>query len=212
MADTIGWISLHRALQDHWIWKDANKFKWWVDILFTVNNSDAKVNLGFEVYDCKRGQSLLSIQSWATRWNVSKDTARNFLRLLEKEKMIECVSIGKSTRLTVCKYDEYQSGLHVKQTASKRQANATPTQTIMINNDNNDNKKSVPPTLIEVMAYFLENGYQESLAQKAFKHYDIAGWKDTNGKIVKNWKQKMNTVWFKDENKIQPVQQRKMVY
>ena len=60
----IGWISLHRQIQSHWIWKDAEKFKWWIDILLTVNNSPAKVNIGFEIFECKRGQSIMSIQNW----------------------------------------------------------------------------------------------------------------------------------------------------
>lgn len=61
--------------------------------------------------------------------------------------------------------------------------------------------KFISPILNEVISYFKENGYSEEAANKAFKHYDLANWHDTNGKPVLNWKQKMNTVWFKDENK-----------
>lgn len=113
MASREGWISIHRAIQDNWIWKDGNKVKWWLDILLTVNTSPAKVNIGNDIIECKRGDSLLSIQSWANRWGVSKDTARNFFTLLEKDKMICRVNLGKTTRLTVCKYDTYQQPLHV---------------------------------------------------------------------------------------------------
>lgn len=62
-------------------------------------------------------------------------------------------------------------------------------------------KKFTPPTLIQVQDYFVENGYPKDLGTRAFKHYDVADWHDTNGKAVKNWKQKMNSVWFKPENK-----------
>jgi hypothetical protein len=128
MAVKEGWISIHRAIQDNWVWKDANKLKWWLDILLTVNTSKAKVNIGNCVFECCRGESLLSLQSWATRWGVSKDTARNFLKLLEKDQMIVLgtlhgtggVNSQKSTRLTVCKYDSYQYPLHVKQTTAVR--------------------------------------------------------------------------------------------
>jgi len=134
MSDKSGFINIHRCIQYHWIWTDANKLKWWLDILITVNHSPAKVNIGFDVFDCDRGQSLLSIGSWADRWKVSKDTARNFLTLLEREKMITRVSLGKSTRLTVCKYDDYQVSLHVKQTDSVRDP--------YTNKKNNKNKKN----------------------------------------------------------------------
>lgn len=131
-----GWISIDRQIQNHWIWQDPIKFKWWMDILLTVNIELKKVNLGYDVFDCNRGESIMSLQTWATRWKVSKDTARNFLKLLEKENMIKCVSVGKSTRLTVCNYDTYQMPLHVKQTQSKRNTHTTKQYNNKTNNNN----------------------------------------------------------------------------
>ena len=58
----------------------------------------------------------------------------------------------------------------------------------------------IPPSLNEVVSFFKEKGYSESAANRAFNHYSLADWHDTTGKPVKNWKQKMNTVWFKPEN------------
>lgn len=141
MANTNGWISLHRKIQDHWIWKDSDKFKWWVDILLTVNTTDAKVNIGFKVFECKRGQSLLSLSSWAQRWKVGKDTARNFLKLLESQGMITHVNLTKTTLLTVCNYDSYQQGLHVNQTHYTRKPNASQTHSDPNNNNNKDNNE-----------------------------------------------------------------------
>lgn len=59
----------------------------------------------------------------------------------------------------------------------------------------------VPPSMDEVKKYFKENGYSEIAAQKAFKYYETANWHDSKNNPVKNWKQKMQGVWFKDENK-----------
>ena len=73
-------------------------------------------------------------------------------------------------------------------------------------NDNvnvNVKKKNTPPTLSEVQEYFKEKGYGN--AQKAFDYYESADWHDANGKKVKNWKQKMQGVWFKPENKLPEV-------
>jgi len=58
-----------------------------------------------------------------------------------------------------------------------------------------------PPSQIEVVKYFTQNGYQEDVGKRAFEYYNIANWKDATGKQVNNWKQKMIAVWFKDENK-----------
>jgi hypothetical protein len=43
------------------------------------------------------------------------------------------------------------------------------------------------------------------LANKAFKYYETGNWKDGKGNQVKNWKQKMQSVWFKEENKEKPI-------
>lgn len=64
-------------------------------------------------------------------------------------------------------------------------------------------KKFVPPTEQEVIAYFKENSYPESLAKRFFNGYSVAGWKDSQGNQIKVWKQKAQQVWFKDSEKIQ---------
>lgn len=64
-----------------------------------------------------------------------------------------------------------------------------------------------PPPISDVIAYFKENGYTEASARKAFAYYNASiehggsYWKDGNDKPIRNWKMKMQSVWFKDENK-----------
>jgi hypothetical protein len=65
-----------------------------------------------------------------------------------------------------------------------------------------EKRSFVPPTKDEVVAYFIEKGYRGDVGAKAFEYYDLAQWKDSNDKPVRNWKQKMLSVWFKEENKI----------
>jgi hypothetical protein len=74
------------------------------------------------------------------------------------------------------------------------------------------NRESVYPILLEVENFFFENGFKREAGKKAFEYYSEAGWKDSKGSQVKNWKQKMRGVWFKDENKISNSQTPKMVY
>jgi hypothetical protein len=138
-----GWIKIHRKIQSHWIWKDPIKFQWWIDILMTVNFVDEKTNIGFELFECKRGQSIKSLQTWAERWKTSKDTARNFLKLLEKDGMILHENIGKSTRITVYNYDSYQYDLHDSQTQTKRKPNANQTQTHSNKEEKEEKEKKV---------------------------------------------------------------------
>lgn len=61
----------------------------------------------------------------------------------------------------------------------------------------------VKPTISECKDYFLQNGYKEDAGEKFYNYYSVANWKDGKGNKVKNWKQKAQAVWFKDENKIE---------
>lgn len=70
-------------------------------------------------------------------------------------------------------------------------------------------KVFIAPTILEVVEYFKENGFTSKSGERAFKYYDVADWYDSKGNKVSNWKQKMQSVWFKDENKdsnLQPKQ------
>jgi len=62
--------------------------------------------------------------------------------------------------------------------------------------------KFTPPLLQDVILYFTDNGYSKELAEKAFSYYNEGNWSDSRGNKIKNWKQKMISVWFKEENKI----------
>jgi len=66
---------------------------------------------------------------------------------------------------------------------------------------NNKKKKFTPPTEQEVIDYCVEKGYPRDLGVKVFGYYNEANWKDSTGKQVLNWKQKLIAVWFKPENK-----------
>lgn len=67
------------------------------------------------------------------------------------------------------------------------------------NKEKKESKVFNPPTIDEVKLFFEENGYTNG--EKAWNYYNDADWKDSKGKPVLSWKQKMRGVWFKDENK-----------
>lgn len=71
-------------------------------------------------------------------------------------------------------------------------------------------KSFIPPSPVDVLEYFTEKGYSQQSAAKFFDFYNVADWKDSNGKQIINWKQKAVGIWFKPENEIkskQPTQQ-----
>jgi hypothetical protein len=141
-----GWIKLHRDIKKHWIWQDPVKLKWWLDILMCANYEDKKVNIGMQLIDCKRGQCVMSLASWAKQWGVSRDIVRAFLILLENDGMISRTSHTKFTQITVCHYDSYQDDATTKSPQSHNQVTTNSQQSHTNKNnkkDKNEKKREV---------------------------------------------------------------------
>lgn len=62
-------------------------------------------------------------------------------------------------------------------------------------------KVFTPPTAIEVIEFFKEKGFPEDHARRAWEYYDSAGWVDSKGNQVRNWKQKFIANWMKESDK-----------
>ena len=193
-----GWVKVFRSMRNHWIWEDPIKFQWWIDIILEVNHQPQKVNLGYNLYDCDRGQSIKSLLNWGKRWNVSKDKARNFLKLLEKDKMIIIENMSKTTRITVCNYDDYQGGLHDDTTQTKRKHNASTTLPHTNKNDNNDNNEKNEKEIPEYSAFLKHALEKEPRISKVhvkakYESWVENNWHDGNNKPIKRWKAKLTS-------------------
>jgi hypothetical protein len=67
-------------------------------------------------------------------------------------------------------------------------------------NNNNNNRIQVKPTQQEVIDFFISKGSTEEKAKQAYEYYEVADWHDAKGNRVKNWKQKMLSVWINNNN------------
>ena len=123
-----GWIKIHRKMMEHWIYQNSQYFHWWTDLLMNGNFEDKKILIKGNLYDCKRGQSLYSLDTWAKRWKVDKSKVRRFLQLLQNDGMIVIENVSVSTRITICKYECYQDERNADETEVKRKRNADETQ------------------------------------------------------------------------------------
>jgi hypothetical protein len=203
-----GWISLHRKITEHWIFEDPEKFKAWIIMLMSVNHSEKKVNIGNELFTCKRGESLNSLDTWmelfGKKWNKSK--VRRFFDLLEKDSMIVRQTNPKTTHLTICKYEDYQGGRHADDTQMTSKRHADDIQTTPNNNDNNEDndnndnnskpkKKFKKPSIEEIEEYCQERENNVD-SNKFFDHYESNGWMVGRNKM-KNWQASVRT-WEKN--------------
>ena len=103
-----GWIKIHREISEHWIFQDAEKFKWWIDMLFLASYEDNRALVKNQVIEFKRWQFIGSLSFFTKRWGVSKDRVINFLKILQSNGMIDKKSDKNITLVTICNYESYQ--------------------------------------------------------------------------------------------------------
>lgn len=127
-----GWIKLYRSSLEHWLYiekRPLTRREAWEDMIMLCNHDDDKVLIHGSLIDCKRGQSVQSLQTWSDhfRWSVKK--TRIFFSLLEKDQMIVTEGLQKTTRLTICNYGKYQdNGADKGQTEGEQRADRGQTE------------------------------------------------------------------------------------
>lgn len=169
------------------------------------------------------GQDHEALFSWDMRGMVSKDEIPRIIQVCLKRGIFDKKLYEKYSILT----SRYIQEVFLRALDGKRQISVVkeywltklPDKAIFIGIDGGitgnkggkigikgekrgDEKQFIPPTLEEVKQYFSDKGYTEEAAKKAFSYYEEGKWKDSKGNRVKNWKQKMIAVWFKNENLI----------
>jgi DNA replication protein DnaD len=139
-----GWISLHRDIEHHWVWKEKpfSKGQAWVDILLMVNHEDKKIIFDNQLKIVKRGSRITSIRKLCDRWGWSNTKVRSFLELLQQDEMIHYKSDTRKTLLTVVKYNDYQ-GDEKRKTPKKHHSNTTETSLKHTNNNDNNYNNNI---------------------------------------------------------------------
>lgn len=106
-----GWISLHRQLQEHWLWKSKEPFdkrSAWIDLLLMVNHQKEKVEFDKGLIEVERGQRITSLEKLSKRWRWSRHKVSDYLNQLEQDGMLVQVRDNKKTLISIENYDKYQ--------------------------------------------------------------------------------------------------------
>ena len=106
-----GWISLHRKILENPILNRSrvySNFEAWIWLLLKANHKDNKFMLGSELIKVKKGSMITSQKKlWRQfRWGSTK--LRNFLKVLQKDKMILLKTNTQATHISICNYESYQ--------------------------------------------------------------------------------------------------------
>jgi len=197
----------------------------WRDAWYLALSPNAKVMLGYIYDNCDEAGFIDVIKTkWIPEIKLPNPAAFTSALLELQPVLLSNKSEGKLW-LTIFLRQEQKLPLNPKDAADKyilekltRQLpkfdNAKKIQEILNSSitkkgktkGTTDGKPFVPPTLQEFKDYFKENKFPETLAETAWKGYNeknSAGvnWVDSEGKAIKNWKQKCQHVWFNDKNK-----------
>ena len=203
-----GWIKLNRSITSHWLWQDAERFKWWCDLLFLAAWEDRQTMHDAHIFTLKRGQLVASVSYLADRWGKSHPTIIKFLKSLEAEGMITRQVLYRQTSIiTICKCGSY--GEQCDDTLYSIIDTQVDTQvdTIVYTKKENKESKEVKkdsltrvtrtrerfqkPTIEEVRAYIFERGYIFD-ADAFWNYYESNGWK-VGKNPMKNWKAACST-------------------
>ncbi len=175
-----GWISIHRSIQEHWIWANEKYLKYWMLILLNVNHEPKKFPVGNEIFVCSPGQSFRSIQQWTDLFGCSKKTTVKFFEMLKRDDMISTEILGNGNRrkhlLTVVNWDKYQKTetRMFRERKPECSVNGNPNVTPNnnennVNNENNENKIPLTPKGIDSNLIFSEIEFPESFKNDFFK-------------------------------------------
>lgn len=136
-----GWIKIYRSIRKHWLWpknRPLTELEAWITILIEVNHESEKCRIGCELLNCQRGEKYYSLDTWAKLFNWHKSKVRRFFILLQNDSMIVLKSVQKTTHLTVCNYESYQSMQNDNETIVKRKRNDRETMATPIEELKND--------------------------------------------------------------------------
>lgn len=157
-----GWIKLNRSIQENWLWEEKpfDKKSAWIDLLLMANHKNNKFPLGNEIVEVEQGSFITSEIKLMNRWGWSKTKLRNFLKLLESEKMITKVVDKKKTTISIVNYKVYQGCEDQEKTTEKPQEDQEKTikkpQEDTNKNDNNEKNEKNNILVAEIISYLNE--------------------------------------------------------
>ena len=173
-----GWIKISREIESHWLWQDAERMRWWIDMLFMASFEDKKVIEDTHLITIKKGQFIASVAFLCKRWGKSNKTIIKYLKLLEEDEMICREVLHRQTPIiTICNYDKYQcNDDNSVQTIVHRQNDENSAYDIHTQNSSINNSKS------DSLGYVKDNDVQTIVHRKV--HTIVHTSKEYNNNIV----------------------------
>lgn len=104
-----GWIKISRSIAEHWLWKDAEILKWWLDLLLMAAWKEHKELVGRQLVSLEKGQLIASLAYLCKRWKRSRPMVESFISNLEQDGMITKAVCNNISIITIANYECYQT-------------------------------------------------------------------------------------------------------
>ena len=191
MANEIGWIKLHRAINDNplWLSEPFNRAQAWVDLILNANFAQGELCVRGNIIRINRGEIGWSELTMASRWRWSKGKVRRFLSYLEISGNIAQQKSYITTVISICNYERYQGDGTADDTADRTADDtANGQQTIHdIRRREEEEGKEVKkkrvkraaftaPEKWDVANFFIEKGSTKEEAGNFWHFYESKGW------------------------------------
>lgn len=197
-----GWIKLHRKLSG-WEWyTDSKMVHLFIHLLINANHKDGK----WQGTTIKRGQLITGRKKLSADTGISEQSIRTCLEKLKNTKELTSETTNKNSIITLLNYDLYQ----VDQKDQPAKQPTTNQQLTTNNNDKNNKELNNIPSIQEFVSYAVSKKPNVNLeaVKLKFDSWVIAGWKNGNGKPIKNWKSSLNNTlpYLKENETKKPTQ------
>jgi len=103
-----GWVKLHTQIKNHWLWKDPEYLRAWIDMLFMANWKPTKRIYKNDIIIIDRGAFPVSMRKLMRKWNWSQKRLYRFIKLLKSDTMITTNNDHDFTLIKIVNYEQYQ--------------------------------------------------------------------------------------------------------
>lgn len=195
-----GWIKLHRAIQEHWLWDDEpfTRGQAFIDLLLMVNHKDKKIMFNGELIEVKKGSKITSLRQLSDRWKWSTNKVKKYLEQLQKDRMINYKSDNKKTLLTIENYGVYQGQGNTEETQKEHRSDTEENQK-KFKSDAEENQKKTNKNDKEYIKNVKEREeWEEGEEEKVPSLPPLSFPTNTHKKFYEQWGEDSYMTWFMD--------------
>lgn len=195
-----GWIKLHRAIQEHWLWDDEpfTRGQAFIDLLLMVNHKDKKIMFNGELIEVKKGSKITSLRQLSDRWKWSTNKVKKYLEQLQKDGMINYKSDNKKTLLTIENYGVYQGQGNTEETQKEHRSDTEENQK-KFKSDSEENQKKTNKNDKEYIKNVKEREeWEEGEEEKVPSLPPLSFPTQIHEKFYEQWGEVAYRTWFYD--------------